>query len=201
MANRREFLQTTGVALTLPVFARAGLKDPERPDRLIVFDRGFPASRRFGARAEQADRPVRGIDGDITALWVDELSRLWSERPVALAGLTARHTLFCLEQLAWDHRMRVVCHVEHVAQPNGGAAHSVRIPEDGRAIRGLAGAGRRWPEYMADALTGEPLGNLNGRGPSEAAMAASDDDGTILHSWMIAPVLSRARSMTTDRSF
>jgi hypothetical protein len=109
--------------------------------------------------------------------------------------LTSRPALFCLEQLAWDHRMRVVCHVEHRMERNGTVTHRVGTMSDGLGMEEIAAAGERWPEFMADALAAVKVTNLGAFGPSSASMRSRlDDDESILHSWVIAPVLSAARA-------
>ena len=51
--------------------------------------------------------PVTRFRGDITDFWYRDLSLLWRERPVAIAGATTHGPLFCLERWAWDHGLRV----------------------------------------------------------------------------------------------
>jgi len=101
----------------LPIAATAGTSTgPVRPPislYKVIFDRRFPSSREFGAEARKLGLPVHEIEGDITDLWYHDLSLRWREEPVAIAGLTAHGPLFCLERLAWDHRMRVVFRARH----------------------------------------------------------------------------------------
>jgi hypothetical protein len=81
----------------------------------IIYDRRFAAGRAFGAAAQKV-RTTAGIvaiDADITALWSHDLRRQWSTGGGAIAGMTTARTLFCLEQLAKDHWMRVVNRAEH----------------------------------------------------------------------------------------
>ena len=204
MTNRREFLRATALAVTAPIVARSGIAADVGSEELVVFDRRFPPARRFADRAGLEGLESRAIDGDITRLWFEELSLRWKDRPVPVAGLTARPALFCLERLAWDHGMRVVSHIQHIGQPNGEVRHSLRIPVDGIGSRELAAAGDLWPELMADALTRTPIEDQKPRGPSEASMpAAFDNDETVLHSWVIARVLpamhTAARAARTTR--
>lgn len=50
---------------------------------------------------------MQALAGDITRFWRDDLSRVWRESPQALAGVTGASVLFCLEQMARDHQLRV----------------------------------------------------------------------------------------------
>ncbi len=195
MTNRREFLQATALAAAVPIVARSGIAADAGSEGLVVFDRRFPPARRFADRAGLEGLELRGIDGDITRLWFEELSLRWKDESIPVTGLTARPALFCLERLAWDHGMRVVSHIQHIGQPNGEVVHSVRIPVGTIGSRELAAAGDLWPEFMADALTRAPVKDRKPRGPSEASMpAAFDNDESVLHSWVIAPVLPAMRA-------
>ncbi len=121
MASRREFLQIGVAALALPISARgvspaiAGLAgEPARvPLYKVVFDKRFPASRKFADEAKSLGVSIHGMKGDITALWFHDLYARWKQGPAAIAGLTAHGPIFCLERLAWDQRMRVVFRADH----------------------------------------------------------------------------------------
>lgn len=197
MTSRREFLQTTALAGALPFVARTVFANLASRDRLLVFDERFPAARQFGARAGASGWSARPIQGDVTPLWANELVHRWTDGPLPVAGLTAPPALFCLEELARDHRMRVVFHVEHLVRLGGHVAHTVRIPEPGLGISKLDMAGEHWPELMVDHLAGVPVEGQKARGPSRASMPAAGREGEmVLASWVIAPVPSAARSIS-----
>ncbi len=50
---------------------------------------------------------LQGLHGDVTQFWYAQLQPLWRQQRVALAGSTQPDVLFCLEQLARDHQLRV----------------------------------------------------------------------------------------------
>jgi hypothetical protein len=79
----------------------------------VIFDSRFAASRAFGAAAAGAGRTTLAIRGDVTALWFDDLHLRWTTPGGATAGMTTWSSLFCLEQLAKDHWMRVIVRAEH----------------------------------------------------------------------------------------
>jgi hypothetical protein len=83
----------------------------------VIFDRRFEAAQAFGSTAAWRGHRVFGYDGDLTALWRHELEPRWSRRAGALAGMTTAPALFCLEQLAAQHWLRVVHRSEHRAVP------------------------------------------------------------------------------------
>jgi hypothetical protein len=92
-----------------------------------IYDRRFSAGRAFGAAAERvlSTAGTVGIAGDITALWSRDLRLRWLDGDGAIAGMTTARTLFCLEQLAKDHRMRVAARCEHAIRDGGDITHLV----------------------------------------------------------------------------
>jgi hypothetical protein len=100
---------------------------PGVPLYKYVYDRRFSAGRDFGAAAERLSSTVGtiAIDGDITALWYRDLRLRWLAGGGAIAGMTTARTLFCLEHLAGDYRMRVVTRAEHTITDGGEITHLV----------------------------------------------------------------------------
>jgi len=120
MKNRREFLQAGIAASVLPMAVAGSSFAPSVRDEVaeaanfykVIFDERFPASVAFGLDWQARGEPVHAIRGDITDLWFHDLHFRWQQGPVSIAGLTAHGPLFCLEQLARDHGMRVISRVE-----------------------------------------------------------------------------------------
>ena len=126
--------------------------------------------------------------GDITALWLEHLRPLWASSRAPVAGLTLPGTLFCLEQLAWQHRMRVTFHAEHVVLPDAGFEHTVHRDAQSRRLTAgaLVRAGERWPQYLAESLLNHRPGGAR-NGPSIASLQPALPDGALLlTSWIIA---------------
>ena len=129
-------------------------------------------------------------DGDVTQIWLHHIGPAWRDQPVAIAGLTARPALFCLEQFALSCGLRVVYHGEHVVHQEGRTGH--RILRGAQAARigaqELALAGRYWPALIAEVLATHPRLASRGRfGRSEAALSPTVPPGTqLLTSWIIA---------------
>jgi hypothetical protein len=136
--NRRNFFLTTvaatisGAVADLACLAATGQTDPVTPAastssvRLykFIYDRRYSAGRAFGVAAERArSAGIVAIGGDITALWARDLRLQWSAGGGAIAGMTTTQTLFCLEQLAKDHWMRVVVRAEHAISEGHEIAH------------------------------------------------------------------------------
>ena len=74
----------------------------------VVFDSRFPIACNFGAAACRSGQKTLAIQGDVTALWRDELRPRWAAGAAPIAGMTTQRSLFCLEQLATDHWLRVL---------------------------------------------------------------------------------------------
>jgi hypothetical protein len=74
----------------------------------FVFDNRF--SDAIDAARSAAAKGIRlsEVDGDMTALWYDDLNLRWKKRPMTLAGVTGEDALFVLATLAPEYRMRVV---------------------------------------------------------------------------------------------
>jgi hypothetical protein len=100
---------------------------PGVPVYKFIYDRRFSAGRAFGAAAKRgrSSAATVGIDGDITALWALDLQPRWLAGDGAIAGVTTARTLFCLEQLAHDHRMRVLSRAEQPITDGGEIKHLV----------------------------------------------------------------------------
>jgi hypothetical protein len=187
MTSRREFLHATALLSTVPLSTSAGIEaNASLQLSAVVIDSRYSASRLFGTHAQHSDLALHRINGDITELWLAHLRPQWTSKPAAIAGLTGRPALFCLEQLAWDYHMRVVYHAEHREQPGSSTTHTVHTASLGLSAAELSAAGGAWPRYAAGAI----LRRSNTRtvcGPSLACMeAAVGDDEFTLHSWVIA---------------
>jgi hypothetical protein len=120
----------------------------------FVYDCRYSAGRAFGMAAEHA-RSTAGIvaiGGDITALWSRDLRLQWSAGGGAIAGMTTARTLFCLEQLAKDHWMRVVIRAEHAISEGHEITHRLTASEPMIARMRSTLAAEDWPSKMPAAL-------------------------------------------------
>jgi hypothetical protein len=120
----------------------------------FIYDRRYSAGRMFGVAAEHA-RTTAGIvaiDGDITALWSRDLRPRWSAGCGAIAGMTSARSLFCLEQLAKDHWMRVVIRAEHAISEGHEFVHRVTATESMIARMTLALVAEDWPAKLPAVL-------------------------------------------------
>jgi hypothetical protein len=207
MTSRREFLErmswtlvpmATGLpaaaAAVAPTTSSAVNHAALSPLHAVLVDNRHAVARGLGARLAAQGVRVRAItDGDITDLWLQDIGPALRRRPVALAGLTASSTLFCLEQLAWAHRMQVVFHAEHVVLPSQQVEHHVQHRSTALArvdAGSLAAAGADWNERIAEVLESyDPRLQINAAGPSCAGLDPALPDGAVLlASWVIAPV-------------
>ncbi|MBX5462648.1 MAG: hypothetical protein IRZ28_16355 [Steroidobacteraceae bacterium] len=129
-------------------------------------------------------------DADITQVWLHQIGPAWRERPVPIAGLTARSALFCLEQLALSRGLRVVFHGEHILYPDGRTEHSILRGAQRAQVsaRDLTRAGPQWPAAIAEALARHRQNPRPERfGPSDAALEPALPPGAqLLTSWIIA---------------
>ena len=202
MINRRNFVGGAALAAALAQARAARSHDTASLSLarlpLVIVDERHPESRAFAmslARRGAALLPL--ADGDVTAVWLGELSRAWQAGPVAVAGLTRPPALFVLEQLALSHGLRVVMHAEHTIGA-GDVRHQVlgcaagASPPDPRELQLLGAA---WPSGMAALVASwSGLPRASDVGTSCAGLAPAPVEGTaLLASWIIAPV-STSRS-------
>jgi hypothetical protein len=104
--DRREFcLAGAVVATSFPV--AWGLPASPIALDLVIFDSRFSIACNFGAAACRKGQRTLAIQGDVTALWRDDLRLRWATGAAAIGGMTTERSLFCLEQLAKDHWLRV----------------------------------------------------------------------------------------------
>jgi hypothetical protein len=73
----------------------------------VIYDSRFGASRAFAVAAQRRGIRAVAIRGDVTALWRHDLDGHWARAGGAVAGLTTRSSLLCLEQMARDHWYQV----------------------------------------------------------------------------------------------
>lgn len=199
MASRREFLQLGMAALALPISVHPPFSatPPMKPasDTSVglykaVFDERFSESVAFAEEVRALGKPVvHGIKGDITDLWFHELHARWKREPVAVAGLTGHGAVFCLERLAWDHRMRVVYRGEHQRLPGGRMQHLLSGPPSMLSdAESLTSSGAEWPKLIARLVTRCPLARPS---TTKATIVSAATPRTAnpdpLISWVIAP--------------
>lgn len=191
MPTRRNILQSAAALSAAPlapnvVFAKGAGAAAQMG---VLYDHRHREARAFRARAAQLHAPIHGTpDGDITDLWQHYLREAWGAKPMALAGLTERPALFMLEQLAWEHGMRVFFQAEHEADGQGSWTHTMlRTSEPG--LKGqLEAAGDSWPAVLAGQLLTAPQQVASkDLTPTGAAMAAELNESSKLLSWIIAP--------------
>jgi hypothetical protein len=195
MTSRREFLQIGVAASALPWAAYAAAATPSvsadaLPLYKVVYDARFSSSIEFARRASAQGHAVHAIDGDMTRFWYDDLYHRWRRGPAAIAGLTARGALFCLEQLAWDQRMRVVFRAEHSVGDDGCVAHRFDGTTALMSAAVDAASGPGWAAAMADIVGRCPLARPERATASALTKHASTSPvGEPLFSWVIAPVI------------
>jgi hypothetical protein len=224
MQTRREFLQSTfAAALPMAVMtaARADTPAAGTPAGMntgagadattaqpacalykVIYDARFAASRAFAEHAVRRGLPIHEIAGDVTAVWFNDLHPRWQQGAAPIAGLTAPAALFCLERLAWDHRMRCVFHAEHRCLENGAAEHRCLAGSVGENCIAsgthsvleaeLEAAGTAWVGVLAGRMT-HLHSNLCFRhapipGPTASGLPRTANEGSVtLVSWIIAP--------------
>jgi hypothetical protein len=201
MTNRRDFLQAAtltagGLATAVrgaPGTARAMVAQRPLALHAVLIEAGSPQAAAFGTRlaTRESTRVLEVPAGDVTSMWLQQIGPAWRRHPVAIAGLTSRPALFCLEQLCALSGLRVVFHAEHIVLPGGRTQHQLLRGEQiaGLGATELRRLGPLWPGRLADAVAAYRASGMRERvGPSMAALEPSMPPGaTLLTSWIIAP--------------
>lgn len=211
MGTRRDFLHL-GIAATALPLAGANLSSPlsspaaarsVMPFYKVIFDERFSDSVAFARQMQRLGATVHGITGDMTDFWFSELHGRWTKEPVAIAGLTQHGPLFCLERLAWDHRMRVVYRAEHRIRPDGRVEHALSGPEEMlKQAADLIGGGPDWGPHIANVVHRCPQAcaqvaetTIVTALPKSSTRNEPQDVGPDpLISWIIAPKFSETQS-------
>ncbi|HUN27363.1 MAG TPA: hypothetical protein VMU67_13740 [Steroidobacteraceae bacterium] len=170
--NRRELIEAAAalasacaapLALASSLAPHAGLPHAPRANasaranapvgilHAVVFDQRSRAAQAFARSAAGAGLSTRPIGGDVTDLWYAELHPMWKRSAAPLAGLTAYGALFCLERLAWDHRLRVVQLGTHRLARGRPLAHTLQGPLRTLGRPASSGAGG-WAASLAEAF-------------------------------------------------
>ena len=106
--NRRSFIGAGGIALAIAAVPWSwGLAEDSLAPYRAIYDERFEAARAFAADAGHRGWVTRAIRGDVTRVWFRELAPRWRESPATITGVTTPQTLFVLERLGWDARLRV----------------------------------------------------------------------------------------------
>ena len=197
MTNRREFLQIgiTATALPLAVGAAraAGASHATAvPLYKVIYDTRFAASRAFAERARASGLTVQAIDGDMTRVWYTDLYHQWRKQPVAIAGLTAHGAMFCFEQLAHDHGLRVVFRAEHRLNAGQGTDHELSGPLQMLQAGTVLQREAAWGACMADVITECPQGRAeistwNAHSTERLRVEVAGTNS--LYTWVIAPAV------------
>lgn len=190
MPTRRTILQSAAALSAVPLAPSVvyGSGTKPAPDIAVLYDHRHAAARGFRLRAAQWHVPVHGMHGDITDLWQNHFRTAWKSNPTPLAGLTERPALFLLEQLGYEHGMRVLFQAEHESSGKGRWTHRILRTSMPGLQRQLEAAGLAWPAVLADQLLTAPRDVASKEiTPTGASMAASLNEPTKLLSWLIAP--------------
>lgn len=164
MTDRRTFLKTGITALALPTVARTAFSVPvydseeAKMDNLItpykvIYDERFQDSVAFADAAARLGTTTHGIRGDITDLWYHDLYHEWKEGPAPIMGMTDEASLFCLQTLAQDQRMRVVFRVDHSFLSDNQIEHVISgttgMPKE---VSNLCDDGMAWNVRMSNVV-------------------------------------------------
>jgi hypothetical protein len=188
--DRRTFCLGSAAAVVCCRVERTfGVPNPGVPVVLdhVLFDSRYAECRSFAAAARRSGHETAALEGDVTPVWYGMLRSRWAAGGGAIAGMTAPSSLFCLEQLAKDHWMRVVIRIAH--RP-GIPSHRITASDCmlTRSCAALSGS-PAWPEHVTGLLT--TCERARNQPRSTRTIPRSDSDPSAsrsvnLVSWVIA---------------
>jgi hypothetical protein len=207
MTSRRGFIRssvamaTAGAVGSLASAAyslpreRAATRDRLLKLHAVVVDQRFDESVEFGRSLALHGADTYGMKGDVTDVWYSHLYPLWKAGGVAVAGLTGSGVLFCLERLAWDHRLRVVYRGSHQRLADGRVHHAALGSADWSVLRrDTVNRSSSWPNAVAAAVagSGSPCAAVStDRTLLPVCTTGTEGQGrgsdVTLFSWVIAP--------------
>lgn len=196
MFSRRAVLKTGVLSAAIPIASRAtGATFADKPELdFLIVDTRLRESKRFADALSVNGAAILQTDGDVTDLWYRHLHCQWSSGVHSVAGLTCHDTLFCLERLAWDYRMRLVYRADHLRGNDKKTRHAVHgYSGVGIAGQGLENAGEFWPEY-AGLLVGQRARStatpLVATHVGLRVLSSAVGSATSAYSWILAPIRS-----------
>ncbi|CAM3714562.1 hypothetical protein G6L26_027205 (plasmid) [Agrobacterium radiobacter] len=129
---------------------------------LAIYDDRFEAAHLFASHLQRNGINSTAINGDITDLWLASLKNEAASGDLWIAGVTTPSTLFSLEQLLSNYRMKLVVRTD--------------IHDSTQHVGGI----------MADALR-----NRSHRGPGLKSLSSSTrylGENDCLVAWLITPI-------------
>src|ERR1700730_4879732 len=112
MINRRSVLKLSaasvaGALVNVPIRAFGAIPADSHGSlyRAVFYER-FEECLAFAGEMNRRGVTTSGIRGDVAKLWYEDLRARLRQGPGAIAGLTDRATLFCLEELGRDVGMK-----------------------------------------------------------------------------------------------
>jgi hypothetical protein len=197
MTSRREFLHLGVAAVAFPISQRVSPaiarsvgsgESASMPFYKVVFDARFPACRIFAGEARSLGLPIHAIRGDVTDLWFNDLDARWKKRPAAIAGITQKGALFCLDLLGADQRMRLMFLGEHVQHRDGRVDHTFAGPPG--VLKEAVEPGQQspdWSRHVARLISRFPADASKLTPAIVAPLVSFGEDPGQLVSWVIAP--------------
>jgi hypothetical protein len=171
-------------------FAAAGRASHGASFERVVADSRLEPSLAFATTMARHGVRVSATDGDLTALWFDDLARHFASGNGPIAGLTTSRTALVMTELARGPGVRVLWRADHMAMPDGGMRHEVQGAASLVAQAGDLGRQPDWIAGLAAAVAGHATAS-GARGPTKTAVVHSSAAGESLEetlsSWVLIP--------------
>ena len=189
--NRRQFIQTTGIALTaagcasVAGFASSKSLNENIKISSVIVDNGSSVAAKFGQNMSKLGFDVKKIGLHSAHLPFDNLVLNQCKSGSVFAGLTTMETFTCFEQIARDKWMKPVYVGVHYPNSNN-MMHRLEGHQDviNRFERNMKN--ESWTDSLLLSLTNMP--SLARQSNKELQSQRLSEDTEMLVSWVIAPI-------------
>jgi hypothetical protein len=179
-----------------PRHAHDASTQPVMHFHVLAYDGRFSAAASFATEARRLGATVKDTQGDITALWYQDLYHRWQLSPEPVAGITPFNSLLGLQMMASTAGLRVIYRAHH-HRDGEQVTHELFGPRAMlSAATRLTGADEQWGRSAAQIILRWPAG-LAPLARSESTILDSDRrsvSADSLISWILAPVAEPERA-------
>ena len=196
--TRRGVVQLGAAMAASPaVLAAAKLRGSSGPEAApiaaLIVDSRSTEGHAFADTAAARGMLVHRFRGDLADVYYGRFSPHWRQQgSAALGGLTRVESLFYLERMAWDSRMRLVFLGRHTSGHDVPALHNVRGPQATVDFFHDLVRVVDWPVALVHTLIQVPFAVAALR-PLNAVRDAVISGDQALFSWVLAPISRSAR--------
>ncbi len=187
MDRRSLIIGAAGAAGALPLVGATGAGAAEPCIAAVVFDRRYPASRRFAEVMTRRGAVAFAAQDDVIRLWRGPLSELAARPGFRMAGLTTWSDFSLLKASAREGGRTLLGEGMHDGSSRNRLVHTLRYPGASADVEAACTAEPAlWATALAQALAARASATGHFRKRVVSAPMASAEYPGALASWLIA---------------